>query len=139
MRDFAAARVHGQCTGAAPAWRGIGVPRPALKRKISRKSPLLSDGTRLSSVGGPVRSPTPIRRRGSIYTKVKDDAGTLFLLRKAGEGDHATHGGGGMRAPGIDGSWCGCSKRRFCPLRLVLLATSPAKRGRNRHPAAAES
>src|SRR5258708_35305074 len=118
MRGFATARVRRQCTGTAPAWRGIGVPRPALKRKISRKSPLLSDGTRLSSVGGPVRSPTPIRRRGSIYTKVKDDAGTLFLLREAGEGGHAKHGGGGKRAPGIGGRWCGCRKRRFVSMRL---------------------
>src|SRR5258707_8068630 len=123
MRDFAAARVHGQCTGAAPAWRGIGVPRPALKRKISRKSPLLSDGTRLSSVGGPVRSPTPIRRRGSIYTKVKDDAGTLFLLREAGEGDHAKHCGGACERQELTGVGAGAAKRRFCPLRLVLLAT----------------
>ena len=40
---FRHARLHstgsGQSTGTALAWRGIGVPRPALKRKISRKSP----------------------------------------------------------------------------------------------------
>jgi hypothetical protein len=53
-----------------------------------------------------------------------------ILTRTAGEGDHAKHGGGGMRA--LDQRMHqkeilrGMETGRFRPLRLALLATSPA-------------
>src|SRR5437764_996676 len=55
-----------------------------------------------------------------------------FLPRRAGEGDHAKHGGGGMTVP--QEPWERSSARRprarqTRPLRLASLATSPRGAG----------
>src|SRR5690242_17477463 len=64
----------------------------------------------------------PLGLMRKIYRKSLLPRG--FLPREAAEGNHAKHGGGGMRARG--------NRRELRPLRLALLATSPATRGRSR-------
>src|SRR5204862_1791103 len=98
MRGFAALE-GSQCTGAKRGWRGIGASPPALMRKISRKSLPLSHGMQLSAVGGRISGPTPIRRRSANVGRFHKGGGSGrwagLLLRAAGEGGHAKHGGAG--------------------------------------------
>src|SRR5438552_8610818 len=105
MRGFAV--LEGvQCTGAASGLREIDAAPLSLMRKIYRKS-LPPHRTEVPVVGRRISSPLWISEIGNACRFDKGGGSGRcagLLLREAGEGAHAKHGGGGVRARGISES-----------------------------------